>query len=38
MSSVSRIVLACFLAMIAMTHAKPTIYKRNQDNVFEPGE
>ena len=36
MSGVSRILLACFLAMIATTHAKPTIYKRNQDNVFEP--
>ncbi|XP_029049831.2 uncharacterized protein LOC114879244 [Osmia bicornis bicornis] len=36
MSGVSRILLVCFLAMIAMTHAKPTIYKRNQDNVFEP--
>jgi len=23
---------------IAVTHAKPTIYKRNEDNVFEPGE
>ncbi|XP_003700495.1 uncharacterized protein LOC100884056 [Megachile rotundata] len=36
MSTVLRILFVCFLAVIAMTHAKPTIYKRNQDNVFEP--
>ncbi|XP_012350895.1 uncharacterized protein LOC100868639 [Apis florea] len=28
--------LACLLVTIAISYAKPTIYKRNQDNVFEP--
>ncbi|XP_076753961.1 uncharacterized protein LOC143425219 [Xylocopa sonorina] len=28
--------LICIFAAIAMANAKPTIYKRNQDNVFEP--
>ncbi|XP_017754611.1 PREDICTED: uncharacterized protein LOC108546849 [Eufriesea mexicana] len=36
MSRLSSFLLVCFLATIAMACAKPTIYKRNQDNVFEP--
>ncbi|KZC08734.1 hypothetical protein WN55_10756 [Dufourea novaeangliae] len=36
MSRFSRILLVLFLATIAIAHAKPTIYKRNHDNVFEP--
>ncbi|KAK2583711.1 hypothetical protein KPH14_009631 [Odynerus spinipes] len=32
---VRTILTFCVLA-IALVHAKPTIYKRNQDNVFEP--
>ncbi|XP_043514273.1 uncharacterized protein LOC122530922 [Frieseomelitta varia] len=36
----SFLLVSCLLAttMLAATSAKPTIYKRNQDNVFEPGE
>ncbi|XP_011870927.1 PREDICTED: uncharacterized protein LOC105563704 isoform X2 [Vollenhovia emeryi] len=30
------IVLLCVIAAIVAVHAKPTIYKRNEDNVFEP--
>ncbi|CAK9815278.1 hypothetical protein ANTQUA_LOCUS8364 [Anthophora quadrimaculata] len=36
MSRFSSLLLVSFLAVIAIAHAKPTIYKRNQDNVFEP--
>ncbi|XP_054001897.1 uncharacterized protein LOC128888796 [Hylaeus anthracinus] len=36
MSPVSKLIFALFLMTFAMTYAKPTIYKRNQDNVFEP--
>ncbi|XP_076662976.1 uncharacterized protein LOC143366086 isoform X2 [Andrena cerasifolii] len=37
MSRISGILLLLFIvATIAMVNAKPTIYKRNQDNVFEP--
>lgn len=39
-SKESFLLVSCLLAMtmLAVTCAKPTIYKRNQDNVFEPGE
>ncbi|XP_011698730.1 PREDICTED: uncharacterized protein LOC105456421 isoform X2 [Wasmannia auropunctata] len=30
------IILLCVIAVIVAVHAKPTIYKRNEDNVFEP--
>ncbi|XP_076164030.1 uncharacterized protein LOC143144984 isoform X2 [Ptiloglossa arizonensis] len=36
MPRVSKILFVLFLAAIAIARAKPTIYKRNQDNVFEP--
>ncbi|XP_076302648.1 uncharacterized protein LOC143220987 [Lasioglossum baleicum] len=38
MSRLSSFLLVSFLAAIAIAiaSAKPTIYKRNQDNVFEP--
>ncbi|KAG7212594.1 hypothetical protein KM043_012888 [Ampulex compressa] len=36
MGNLRGIILVCIAALIAMTHAKPTIYKRNEDNVFEP--
>ncbi|XP_017798382.1 PREDICTED: uncharacterized protein LOC108579369 [Habropoda laboriosa] len=40
MSRFSTSLLVSFLAVIAIAiavaHGKPTIYKRNQDNVFEP--
>ncbi|CAL7952438.1 unnamed protein product [Xylocopa violacea] len=36
MSRLSSFLLVCFLAAVAVANAKPTIYKRNQDNVFEP--
>lgn len=32
------VVLLCVIAAIVAVHAKPTIYKRNEDNVFEPGK
>ncbi|KAK9297549.1 hypothetical protein QLX08_008778 [Tetragonisca angustula] len=37
-SKESFLLVSCLLAttMLAVTCAKPTIYKRNQDNVFEP--
>lgn len=31
-------IVLCVTAAIVTAHAKPTIYKRNEDNVFEPGE
>lgn len=32
------LVLVCFVvAVLAAVQARPTIYKRNEDNVFEPG-
>lgn len=32
------LILVCFVAAILVAaQAKPTIYKRNEDNVFEPG-
>lgn len=31
-------IVLCLVAVIVTVHAKPTIYKRNEDNVFEPGE
>ena len=39
-SKESFLLVSCLLTttMLAVTCAKPTIYKRNQDNVFEPGE
>ncbi|XP_078050030.1 uncharacterized protein LOC144476732 isoform X4 [Augochlora pura] len=36
MSRFNTIPFVLFLAIVAIAHAKPTIYKRNQDNVFEP--
>ncbi|XP_043249957.1 uncharacterized protein LOC122395987 [Colletes gigas] len=38
MSRISTVSIVLLLATIAIAiaHAKPTIYKRNQDNVFEP--
>lgn len=36
-SGILLVLLAAAIA-IAVSQAKPTIYKRNQDNVFEPGE
>ncbi|XP_071631565.1 uncharacterized protein [Temnothorax longispinosus] len=30
------VVLLCVIAVIVAVHAKPTIYKRNEDNVYEP--
>lgn len=36
MSRFAKILLLLFVATIAIAHAKPTIYKRNHDNVFEP--
>ncbi|XP_011165223.2 uncharacterized protein LOC105199716 [Solenopsis invicta] len=30
------VLLCVFIATIVAVHAKPTIYKRNEDNVFEP--
>lgn len=29
-------IILLFVVAIAAVHAKPTIYKRNEDNVFEP--
>lgn len=38
MPRVASFAAICFLAtiLIAIAHARPTIYKRNHDNVFEP--
>ncbi|XP_003399731.1 uncharacterized protein LOC117241670 isoform X1 [Bombus vosnesenskii] len=36
MSFLPTFLFVCFLVTIATTYAKPTIYKRNHDNVFEP--
>ncbi|XP_018375204.1 PREDICTED: uncharacterized protein LOC108768970 [Trachymyrmex cornetzi] len=30
------IIVFCVITVIAAVYAKPTIYKKNQDNVFEP--
>ncbi|XP_012525745.1 uncharacterized protein LOC105830754 isoform X2 [Monomorium pharaonis] len=30
------VVFLCVIATIVAVHAKPTIYKRTEDNVFEP--
>jgi hypothetical protein len=30
-------IVALLVGAIALAMAKPTIYKRNEDNVFEPG-
>ncbi|XP_076238639.1 uncharacterized protein LOC143181862 [Calliopsis andreniformis] len=35
MSRIFKILILFTVATISITHAKPTIYKRNQDNVFE---
>lgn len=32
------IILLCLVAVIVAVYAKPMIYKKNEDNVFEPGE
>ncbi|XP_018397995.1 PREDICTED: uncharacterized protein LOC108776003 [Cyphomyrmex costatus] len=29
-------IVLCVITVIAAVYAKPTIYKKNQDNVFEP--
>ncbi|KAI4498535.1 hypothetical protein M0802_006470 [Mischocyttarus mexicanus] len=36
MWTIVRTIITICVLMITITQAKPTIYKRNQDNVFEP--